>query len=267
MLCIARRPVHPRVRRGANRGERTAAMRLKHTAPFFPAGRRAGACPGWTPGHALTNTGAPTPSVPRLQRATPRAGKCLHPARWTRLGFGLRVARLDPLARACGVGRGLSPPPRNRRAGARLPRRRRAAPCLRFPRRLPRRRADPVGRVRRVGQRLDALPRCATALRSAAERPPLRPRACGTKAARLSACFNSRPAPTAGGRRCRPVPVTPSRKRRQVLVAISHENHMAARDGITPQCRVPVTSLSANTVMPRHARYTGDARQTRPRHP
>lgn len=28
-------------------------MRLKHTAPFFPSGRRAGACPGWTPGHAL----------------------------------------------------------------------------------------------------------------------------------------------------------------------------------------------------------------------
>ena len=95
---------------GVEQGERTAAVRLSspHTFPLLDVGSCA--CPVWTPGHALMNTGAPTPSVPRLRRRTPRAGKCLNRTRWTRSGFGLRVARLDPLSRACGLGaRGVAP--------------------------------------------------------------------------------------------------------------------------------------------------------------
>lgn len=78
-------------------------MRLKLTTPF----------PGWTPGRVFVrsgrpakfmNTGAPPPSVPRFQRALHARASDSTGTRWTRSGFGLRVARLDPLARACRLG-------------------------------------------------------------------------------------------------------------------------------------------------------------------
>jgi len=231
--------------------------------------------PGWTPGGALSGLDArPCARIPALPPLPyPASGGVLHAwagasTRPAGRGWaaGSAAPALNPLPTPTAGSAGYAPtsqPPRWGTAtatatGFALPAVCDAAPPATC------RPCRQGAACRAAAGRL--APLCRVASR-AAERPPTPPRACGTEAARLSACFNSRPAPTACGRRCRPVPVTPSRKRRQVLVAISHENHMAARDGITPQCRVPVTSFGVNTVMLRHARYTGNARQTRPRHP
>lgn len=56
-----------------------------------------------------SNTGAPTPSVPRLWRGTPRVGRSFNPARWTRLGCGQCCACLESPAHAYGGERGLRP--------------------------------------------------------------------------------------------------------------------------------------------------------------
>lgn len=60
---------------------------------------------------------APPPSMPRFQRGTPRAGNPLNRTRWTHVGFGLCVARLDQVSRAYGLGARASPPPRTAALG------------------------------------------------------------------------------------------------------------------------------------------------------
>lgn len=126
--------------------------------------------PGWTPVrafgrldavHALRKAAPPRLPCPAFSGALhARASVSTRPAgrAWA---DGLRCTGLDPLARACSLGRWASPPTPNRRAWARLPRRRRAAPCLWFRRGSPRHRADCLGTALLDGLRLDALPHSA----------------------------------------------------------------------------------------------------------
>lgn len=90
-------------------------------------------------------------------------------------------------------------------------------------RRLPQRRADGVGTVQLDGLRLDAWPRCATALRSAAERPPTPPPCSRKVAARLWLARTAAPCrqPTADskvpGGRWPPAGLSPSPDSRTAL--------------------------------------------------
>ena len=69
---------------GDVQGGRTAAAQLEFTILFPRLDGGPFICAGWTPAHALGNTGAPIPAGAR-QRAAQRVGKCLTTARWTRL--------------------------------------------------------------------------------------------------------------------------------------------------------------------------------------
>ncbi len=185
---------------GGEQGARTANSVL--TTPFTPAGRRFVCLAGLDARPCALQYRRPGSFRPRLQRGTTRAGK------WLNLAAGRYQAAVSaaldlthlPAPPAWGAGYA---PTSDRRAWARLPRRRRAAPCLRFPRRLPLRRTDPVGRVQLAGRRLDALPHLPLRFSTLPSGPRLRPRASHRSCA-PSACLNNRPAQTAYGRQCRP---------------------------------------------------------------
>lgn len=83
---------------------RTAAAQLEFTVhlPRLDAGPFT--CLGWTPSHALINTGAPITSCSRCAGRLTR-GQGLRPARWTRL-FG----NLAHASARLGWGRGVPPP-------------------------------------------------------------------------------------------------------------------------------------------------------------
>ncbi len=158
-------------------------MRLKLTTPFPPAGRRAGCLPvldarscalEYRRPHAFrAPSGAlhARESVSTAPAGRGRASVCASPD-------------LTHFPAPAAWGRGLRPHLEPPRLGATTA----TATVYDLPaisRRLPRQCADPVGRVRLTGLRLDAWPRCATALRSAAERPPTPPPGLRQVAARL----------------------------------------------------------------------------------
>lgn len=188
--------------------------------------------PGWTPGRAFVRAGRPAmrsgiPAPPSLRdpasRAAKRAGNLLNHSRWTRLGFGpaaLDVSRL-PAPSACG-GAGFAPT-LNRHAWACRPTTATGVALPVVSARLPRRRADPVGRVRLAGLRLNALPRRTANGGSAA--PRLRHLVSTTW---LRACgLHQQPSPsqTAFSRLCRRLFVTPSQKTPVISVTIITETN------------------------------------------
>lgn len=117
---------------GDEQGKRTAARRLKLTTPFPPAGRRAGCLSGLDARPCALKCRRPRPPDHAFSVALNARATCSTTAAgrvWASVRAALDLSRL-PAPSAYG-GAGFAPTS-NLRAWARLPRRRRAAPCLRF---------------------------------------------------------------------------------------------------------------------------------------
>lgn len=169
---------------GGRTGETNSRTAAELTTRFPPAGRRSACLPGLDARSCALKYRRPhTFRAPLAGHST--RGQVGQPCPLDAVGLPVSATPdLTHLPAPAAWGRGLRPHLEPPRLGATTA----TATVYDLPavsRRLPRQCADPVGRVRLTGLRLDAWPRCATALRSAAERPPTPPPGLRQVAARL----------------------------------------------------------------------------------